>query len=107
MTAAPARANKAPAVVLPRSDEEALSGADLDRLTISLYRLLARTPFMLLAVRLADLTKETQPTNVPGTSESHPNWRPKLSVTLEALESDALVVDVSTALRQERPKSSS
>lgn len=91
---------------VPEGDEgEELEDAELDRLTVSLHRLLARTPSMLLAVRLADLTKEEQPTNVPGTSESHPNWRPKLSVALEALEEDALVAEVSAALRQERPKS--
>jgi 4-alpha-glucanotransferase len=91
---------------VPQGDEgEELEDAELDRLTVSLHRLLARTPSMLLAVRLADLTKEEQPTNVPGTSESHPNWRPKLSVALEGLEKDALVAEVSAALRQERPKS--
>ena len=90
---------------VPEGDEgEELEDAELDRLTVSLHRLLARTPSMLLAVRLADLTKEEQPTNVPGTSKSHPNWRPKLSVALEALENDALVAEVAAALRQERPK---
>jgi 4-alpha-glucanotransferase len=93
---------------VPQGEEgEELASAELDRLTVSLHRLLARTPSMLLAVRLADLTKEEQPTNVPGTSESHPNWRPKLSVVLEAFEGDNLVMQVAEALRQERPKQQS
>ena len=41
---------------------------------------------MLASVRLVDLTDEQKPTNIPGTDESYPNWRPKLSADLEALE---------------------
>jgi 4-alpha-glucanotransferase len=59
---------------------------------------------MLLAVRLADLTREKQPTNIPGTSDSHPNWRPKLSVAVDDLEDVDLLLSVTAALREERPK---
>lgn len=91
---------------VPEEDEEGLSDDNLDRLVVSLHRLLARTPSMLLAVRVADLTKEEQPTNVPGTHQSYPNWRPKLSVTLEDLSELPLLKAVTEALRQERPRGS-
>lgn len=74
-------------------------------LTVSAYRLIARTPSLLVAVRLADLTDEKNPTNIPGTSDSYPNWRPKLSVSLEDMMSSALVKRVTEAMREERPQS--
>lgn len=88
----------------PAPDTSSLAGSDLDRLILSLHRLMARTPSMLLGVRLADLTKEPEPTNIPGTSDSHPNWRRKLSVALEDLEDLSLVAEVTAALRAERPR---
>ncbi|WP_377296815.1 4-alpha-glucanotransferase [Rhizobium sp. SGZ-381] len=89
---------------VPDAAAAVLKGKDLDQLALSLHRFLARTPSMLLAVRLADLTKEAQPTNIPGTSDSHPNWRPKLSVPVEALEDLDLLSSVAGALREERQK---
>lgn len=86
----------------PEAETLELDDEDLDRLIISLHRFLARSPSMLLAVRLADLTKESQPTNIPGTSESHPNWRTKLSGDLADLERLALLQDVVRALEEER-----
>ncbi|MGF9692438.1 4-alpha-glucanotransferase [Rhizobium sp. 0TCS1.26] len=101
-----ARLLKAERLPAPDPRSEGLEDADLDRLTVSLHRLLARTPSMLLAVRLADLTKEENPTNVPGTSASYPNWRPKLSLTIDELKQAALVKEVAKALASERPKQS-
>ncbi len=89
---------------VPDTDGDDLSDDDLNQLVISLHRFLARTPCVLLAVRLADLTKEEQPTNVPGTSETYPNWRPKLSVAIEDLKGLSLVQEVTLALNAERPR---
>ena len=84
------------------------SGAKRDEFTGALvtgaYRYLAKTPSLLLAARLADLTDEPRPTNVPGTSEGYPNWRPKLSVDMEALEQLPLLRGVVAALKAERPR---
>ncbi|MGO6907565.1 4-alpha-glucanotransferase, partial [Rhizobium ruizarguesonis] len=76
----------------------------LRALTVSAYRFIARTPSLLVAVRLADLTDEKRPTNVPGTSDSYPNWKPKLTVLLEDLLSSPLLKSVTAAMREERPK---
>jgi len=52
-------------------------------LTLAAHRFIARSSAFLASVRLADLTDETDPTNVPGTDASYPNWKPKLSATIE------------------------
>lgn len=85
----------------PRS--KTLTAEELDRFIVDLHTLLAQGPNMLLSVRLADLTREREPTNIPGTSTSHPNWRTRLSVTLEDLEDLPLLQDVTDALRRVRP----
>ena len=36
-------------------------------------------------VQIDDLTDEPDPINIPATSAEHPNWRRKLSLTLEEL----------------------
>lgn len=87
----------------PDPETRALSPEDLDRFIIDLHTLLAQGPSMLLSVRLADLTKEQVPTNIPGTSTSHPNWRTRLAVTLDDLDELPLLQDVTDALRRARP----
>lgn len=89
----------------PDPQELKLVSQELDRFIIDLHTLLAQGPSLLFSVRLADLTKEPQPTNIPGTSTSHPNWRTRLSVMLEDLDELPLVQDVTDALRRVRPKS--
>jgi 4-alpha-glucanotransferase len=71
-------------------------------LVASAHRFIARTPSMLAAVRLADLTGETRPTNIPGTSDSYPNWKPKLSVPIEDLTKVPLVVIIAGTMQEER-----
>jgi 4-alpha-glucanotransferase len=58
---------------------------DISALAVMAHRFIAKTPSLLVAVRLADVTDEKQPTNVPGTSDTYPNWKPKLSMTVEKL----------------------
>ncbi|TCQ02338.1 4-alpha-glucanotransferase [Rhizobium sp. PP-F2F-G36] len=77
----------------------------LTRIVIDAHRFIARTASALSAVRLADMTGEKNPTNVPGTSDSYPNWKPKLSVALEALSEAPLLVAISTVMREQRPRS--
>jgi 4-alpha-glucanotransferase len=96
------RALKSAGIVLP--DEEVGRPEFVAALVTGAYHYLAKTPSKLLAVRLADVTDEARPTNVPGTSESYPNWRPKLSVTMEALEDLHLLKSVAAALKAERPR---
>ncbi|MGZ2385570.1 4-alpha-glucanotransferase [Rhizobium brockwellii] len=96
---------KAAGLDLPaRLSQARASEETLRELTVSAYRFIARTPSLLAAVRLADLTDEKRPTNVPGTSDSYPNWKPKLSVLLPDLMSSPLLMSVTAAMREERPR---
>ena len=78
---------------------------DLDDLTIRAHRFIAETPSALAAVRLADLTDEKRPTNVPGTSTSYPNWQPKLSEGIERLIELPLLKAISNTMNDGRQAS--
>lgn len=82
------------------------SSSVLDDLTVRAHRFVAGTPSMLVAVRLADLTDEKRPSNIPGTSSSYPNWQPKLSVAVERLSELPLLNAIAAATndgRQDNP----
>ncbi|SMC87468.1 4-alpha-glucanotransferase [Rhizobium sp. RU36D] len=76
----------------------------LQNLVVGAHRFIARTPSMLVAVRLADLTDEKRPTNIPGTSDSYPNWQPKLSKRINELDALPVLQAVANAMREERPR---
>jgi 4-alpha-glucanotransferase len=76
----------------------------LEGIVVDAHRFIARTPSLLAAVRLADMTREKNATNVPGTSDSYPNWKPKLSVTLEELGDAPTLTAIAAAMREERPR---
>ncbi len=58
---------------------------DVPTLNQAVHAFLARTPAVLAMVQIDDLTDEVDPINIPATSAEHPNWRRKLSLTLEEL----------------------
>ncbi|NNU43188.1 4-alpha-glucanotransferase [Ramlibacter sp. B156] len=69
----------------------------------AVYAFLARTPCWLVGVQLEDVTGQMLQVNVPGTTEDRfPNWRRKLSVTVEGLGSDARWASLAAVLRAER-----
>ena len=69
----------------------------------AVYAYLARTPCWLVGVQLEDVTGQLLQVNVPGTTEDRfPNWRRKLSVTVEALGSDPRWGSLAAVLRAER-----
>lgn len=74
-----------------------------EQLVVAAHEFIAMTPSMLASVRLADLTGEPLPTNIPGTDISYPNWRPKLSVDLEDLEKHPRVRRIAAIMNQYRP----
>src|SRR3954452_22358362 len=63
---------------------------------------LARTPSVLALAQIDDLTDEADPVNVPATSDEHPNWRRRLSMTLAELEARPRFVDITEYFRAER-----
>jgi 4-alpha-glucanotransferase len=48
----------------------------------------------LLLINLEDLWQETQPQNVPGTGQEHPNWRRKALYAFQAFGQQPAVVEV-------------
>jgi 4-alpha-glucanotransferase len=74
----------------------------LNDLVVSAHRFIAKTPSVLAAVRLADMTGEKRPTNIPGTSDSYPNWKPKLSVLIDELNHLQLPKTIAEAMCEER-----
>lgn len=51
----------------------------------ALQKHLAQGASQLLCLQLEDWMEMTQPVNIPGTSDEYPNWRRKLTLTLEEL----------------------
>jgi 4-alpha-glucanotransferase len=68
------------------------------------HRMVARTPSLLAGVRLADLTGDEKPTNLPGTVDSYPNWRLKNSIEIEDLTEAPFFESICAVMRAERPK---
>ncbi|MVA54988.1 4-alpha-glucanotransferase [Agrobacterium vitis] len=84
--------------------EHGVEQPDIHERAVAAHRFMAKTASMLVSIRLADLTDEENPTNIPGTSSSYPNWQPKLSVACEDLTGCALFNRIVDAVREERPK---
>lgn len=84
--------------------EETADRKFAEALTTGSYRYLAKSPAKLVAARLADMLDEQQPTNIPGTSDSYANWRPKLSLPYAEIEGTTLFQSIVSALRAERPR---
>ncbi|NRP75928.1 4-alpha-glucanotransferase [Ensifer psoraleae] len=80
------RALKKHGIVLPGGATASIHDMEfVHALVEGAYRYLAETPCLMIAARLADMTNEQRVTNVPGTSSEYPNWKPKLSMSVEEL----------------------
>lgn len=76
-----------------------------EELAVALTRFLATTPCRLVALQLEDLAGMKDRANLPGTVHEHPNWRRKLSLTLDALPQSRLFRSITCAITEERPRS--
>ena len=70
------------------SDGTPPTTAVCDAVAAALHATVARCDAMLALVQLDDIGGETTPVNIPGTYREYPNWRRKLSITLENLAAD-------------------
>jgi 4-alpha-glucanotransferase len=75
---------------------------DVPTLARAAHAFLARTPSVLAMAQIDDLTDEIDPVNIPATSDEHPNWRRRLSMTLEELSVRPRFIDIAEILRAER-----
>jgi 4-alpha-glucanotransferase len=76
---------------------------DEDLLIVLVHLLLARTNACLALAQIDDLTDEIDSVNVPATSTEYPNWRRRLSLTLDELADSPRFIEVTQALREARP----
>ncbi len=72
------------------------------RMVENVYRYLASSPARLFLPQLEDILNQTDQMNVPGTSTEYPNWRHKLSKTLEEMPADERMQRVCAVLRAAR-----
>lgn len=68
----------------------------------SVTALLGRTPCRILSVSLDDIVGVAHQTNVPGTTDSHPNWRRRLPLTLDELQASDSLMQVAAGLAERR-----
>ncbi len=73
--------------------------------TEAAYRFLARTPGRIVMVQIEDALGLEDQVNVPGTIDTHPNWRRRLPLPVEAIFTEPAVRSLCAALREERPLS--
>jgi len=71
-------------------------------LSHAIQRHVAKGTSQLLCLQLEDWMEMTQPVNIPGTSDEYPNWRRKLTQTLEQLSADQSVCQLLQQLTQLR-----
>ncbi|WP_058969768.1 4-alpha-glucanotransferase [Type-D symbiont of Plautia stali] len=76
------------------ANEQSLTPA----LNLAMHRFLAQTGSALLGLQPEDWLGMISPVNVPGTVNEYPNWRRKLSVTLEEMFDDKAVQQVMKAV---------
>lgn len=75
---------------------------DIPRINRAAHAFLARTPSVLAMAQIDDLTDEGDPVNLPTTSDEHPNWRRRLSLTLDELALQPGFIDIAAIFRDER-----
>jgi len=75
-------------------------------LAVAVHRHLAKSASLLLTVQLDDMVGSTRQPNLPGTTDQYPNWRIQSAVSLEELSDHEGFLQLSRAMREERPKSS-
>lgn len=79
---------------------------DMATLITACHRFLARAPSLLMLANLDDLAAEVSQVNVPGTVLEYPNWRRRLSLSLEELLHSPQAQAGMRAIAEERTRSS-
>jgi 4-alpha-glucanotransferase len=63
---------------------------------------LARSSARLMLVQLEDIVAETEQANLPGTTDAHPNWRRRMSRSLDKLVAGADLRRIAALIEEER-----
>ncbi|MCB2052981.1 MAG: 4-alpha-glucanotransferase [Geminicoccaceae bacterium] len=83
---------------------EGIEAGGEDGMAVGLHRYLARTRSALAVAQLEDLEGTPEQVNLPGTVDTHPNWRRRLGEPLDALLRRPRARAILRAMREERPK---
>jgi len=75
---------------------------EMNQFADTAHSFLASTASAITMVQIDDITEETAPVNVPTTSTEHPNWRRRLSMSLEEIAADARFHALTRALNVAR-----
>ncbi len=76
----------------------AQEGQSAKEVAIAAYRALASSPARLVTATFEDLLGVSERPNYPGTTEEHPNWSLALPLTLEELQREPTVRELTAAL---------
>ena len=68
----------------------------------ALHAFLARSPCALFVAQPEDVFGVVEQANLPGTTTEHPNWRRKLPVTLDDMETDGRLQSLAARIARER-----
>ena len=82
--------------------EQDLSPAEGGDVAAAVHTFLARSNAGFAVVQLDDVTGESEPVNVPTTTGQHPNWRRRLSLSLEQLAGSDRLVAIARLFNAER-----
>jgi glycogen operon protein len=94
----------------PASEKAALNDAADDAgsgagdLIVRAHAMVASSPAALMQVQADDLTAEQLPLNRPGTDREYPNWRRRLSQTVENIGTTDEATAILSAVRAARPE---
>lgn len=85
---------------------QAATKAEIEETEPALYlhRLLARTKSALTAVQIEDLEGTVEQANLPGTVDTHPNWRRRMAKPIKELLRSKGAQAILEIMRQERPR---
>jgi 4-alpha-glucanotransferase len=72
-------------------------------LSEAVHRFLAQSRSAIAMVQIDELTDEPHQVNLPATTDQHPNWRRKQSLSLEELNGNPRVVALARIFRDARP----
>ena len=87
---------------LAENSEETRDETMTPALNQAIHRFLAKTNSALLGLQPEDWLGMTTPVNVPGTVDEYPNWRRRLTLTIEALFQDEEVNRLLKEVSQQR-----
>ncbi|PJG86375.1 4-alpha-glucanotransferase [Conservatibacter flavescens] len=88
----------------PHYEGDALSMAMHDHLNLVIHQYLAESRSRLIGVQLENLLNQEVSFNLPGTGTEYPNWRNKLTLSLEQIFADSRIQHMLHTINQSRNK---